>query len=246
MSYSLRRSLGDASDINVGRRAFIDPVLSSASLEAAKIMEDMVRVPRGSRRGEMISRAERLGAGLGYDVATKFDEMRSRGIAVDKAIFDALRLSIANRRMSESLSRVKAAISASQQSGTSGLGQLNIPGINLSPNDRRAACTAAGATTMVGGVAQVVPVYGTIVGGILQLGSQIAGQALDCGKEEREAAATLAASQAREAQARAEAAAAQAAAQAAIEARQRSSTKKKVLIAVGALGIAGVAYWALT
>jgi len=239
MSYRVHSALGAAADISVGKRASSDLILATASLDAAKIMEGMAVVARDQRRSEMMSRAEKIAPGLGRQVAAKFDEMRSAGVPADKAVFDSLRLSIANRRMDDSLARVKQAIAASS-TATSGLGQF--PSINLSANDRRAACTAAGATTMVGGVAQVVPVYGQIVGGILQLGSQVAGQALDCGREQREADAAAAEAQAREAEARARAAAAQAAA---ADLRRRSMGRK-VLFAVGAVGAAGLVYWALS
>jgi hypothetical protein len=236
MSYRLH-SLGEASDVSVGRRAFSDPILARASLDAAKIMERMARVPRSDRRSEMARQAESMGRGLGRESMVKLDEMMSGGVSADKAIFNALRLTIANRRMDESLARVKDAIAASSRGG---LGQF--PSINLSPSDRVAACTAAGAGATVGGVVGTIPVYGQIVGGILQLGSQIAGQAIDCSREQREAAAATAAAQAREAEARAQAAAIQAQ----IEDRRRRSTRNKVLFAVGAVAAAGVVYWALS
>jgi hypothetical protein len=101
-----------------------------------------------------------------------------------------------------------------------------------------AACTAAGATSVVGGAAQVVPVYGQIIGGVLSIGSGIASQALDCGREEREAQSRLAASQAAEAQARIQRAQALAQAE---EIAVRNRRKRQLIVGGAILGTVALA-----
>lgn len=198
MSYSVRGTLGDAPSVLVGARAYSDPVLAQASLEAAKVVEKLAAAAPSSRRVLLLSEAERRGPGLGRVVAAELDRQIRLGVSADKAVFDALRTAFANRRMNAALDR--AAVYAASREGWSALVDSSLG--QLSPNDRVAACTAAGATATAGGVTQVIPVYGQIIGGVLSIGSGIASQALDCGREEREAQARLAATQAAEAQAR--------------------------------------------
>lgn len=140
----------------------------------------------------------------------------ARGIAPSQEAFDSLRLELANRRMDDAIAQL--------QRGTGGLGQI-------APNDRAIGCQVSGAVTTAGGIASIVPVYGTIIGGILGIGGQIAGGALDCTREQREAAQRLAAAQALEAQRQLEAAAALATTSAA----SRQARIKTVAIGGGVL-----------
>lgn len=234
MSYSVRNTLGDAPSVSVGSRAYSDPVLAQSSLEAAKVVEKLAAASPSSRRVLLLSEAERRGPGLGRAVAAELDRQLRRGVAADKAVFDALRTSFANRRMNAAIDR--AAVYAASREGWSALVDSSLG--QLSPNDRAAACTAAGATATAGGVTQVIPVYGQIVGGVLSIGSGIAAQALDCGREEREAQARLAATQAAEAQARIQRA--QALAQA-DEIAARGRRRRQVIVGGAILGTVALA-----
>lgn len=234
MSYSVSSTLGDAAAVSVGARAYSDPVLASASLEAAKVVEKLAAVAPSRRRALMLSEAEKRGAGLARQVESELSRQLRRGIAADVAVFDALRTSFANRRMNTALDR--AAVYAASREGWSALVDSSLG--QLSPNDRVAACTAAGATATVGGVTQVIPVYGQIIGGVLSIGSGIAAQALDCGREEREAQGRLAASQAAEAQARIQRAQALAQAE---EIAARSQRRRQLIVGGAILGTVALA-----
>ncbi len=234
MSYSVRSTLGDAPSVLVGARAYSDPVLAQASLEAAKVVEKLAAAAPSSRRALLLSEAERRGPGLGRVVAAELDRQIRRGVSADKAVFDALRTAFANRRMNAALDR--AAVYAASREGWSALVDSSLG--QLSPNDRVAACTAAGATATAGGVTQVIPVYGQIIGGVLSIGSGIASQALDCGREEREAQARLAATQAAEAQARIQRAQALAQAE---EIAARGRRRRQVIVGGAILGTVALA-----
>lgn len=237
MSYSVRaRSLGDTATVEVGQRAYSDPVLARASLLAAKVIEKVAVAPEARRLEVMVSEVEKLGSGLGRQARSALRRQLRKGVPPDRALFDSIRVTLANRQMNEAVDR--ASVYAASRVGWSALVDSALG--QLSPNDRMAACTATGATATVGGVAQVIPVYGTIVGGILQIGSGIASSALDCGREQREAQARLgqarAAQEAAEAQARLERAQLLAMSQEMSARRQR----KRMLI-VGGLVLGSVA-----
>lgn len=231
MSYRVRGALGETPTVEVGARAFSDPVLARASLLAAKVVEKMAVASPPERLAVMFTEVERLGPGLGRQTRAELRRLLRKGVQPDRAVFDAIRVSLANRRVTEAVDR--ASVYAASRAGWSALIDSALG--QLSPNDRVAACTAAGATATVGGVAQVIPVYGQIAGGVLSIGSMIAGQALDCGRDQREAEARLAqsraAQEAAEAQARLERAQVLALSQ---QAAQRS-TRKRQLIAGGVI-----------
>ena len=220
--------------MRVGARAFADPVLAEASLEASKVIERLASVPPVRRRLLLLEEAEKRGLGLGRQVDAELRRQLAKGVEPDRAVFDALRVSFANRRMNEALDR--AAIYAASRVGWSAVEDSALG--QLSPNDRVAACTATGATATVGGVTSVIPVYGQIIGGVLSIGSGIASQALDCGREEREAQARQAALQAAEAQARIQRA--QALAQA-DEIAARNRRRRQIVVGGAILGTVAVA-----
>ena len=234
MSYSVRTTLGDASAVSVGARAYSDPVLSQASLEAAKVEEKLASVKPLRRKALLLSEAEKRGLGLAKEVEAELRRQVRRGVDPDRAVFDALRVTFANRRMNEAMDR--AAVYAASREGWSAVVDSALG--QLSPSDRVAACTAAGATSVVGGAAQVVPVYGQIIGGVLSIGSGIASQALDCGREEREAQSRLAATQAAEAQARIQRAQALAQAE---EIAVRNRRKRQLIVGGAILGTVALA-----
>ncbi len=204
MSYSVRALGDEAPTVTVGARAYSDPVLARASLLAAKVIEKIAVAPEAERLLVMVSEVDKIGPGLGRQARSELRRQLRKGVPADRALFDSIRVTLANRRLNEAVDR--ASVYAASRVGWSALIDSALG--QLSPNDRAAACTASGATATVGGVAQVIPVYGTIVGGILQIGSGIAASALDCGREQREAQGRLerarAAQEAAEAQARLE------------------------------------------
>lgn len=186
MSYaSAVRSLG------VGKRAFADPVLARASLDASSVMLAMAKSPAAKRLPLMEASLDRLGVQPGPVVA----EMK-RGLVPganpDQVTFDAMRLAIANTRLDHSLENIRHDIVS--RGGWDSLVDAGLG--DLSANDRATGCMITGGANVVGGVASVVPGYGTLIGGIIGIGSSIAGQQLDCGKEARDAATAAAQAQA--------------------------------------------------
>lgn len=198
MSYSGQNALGAAPSVDVGRRATRDPILATASLDAAKIMTTMAQSPAERRLVVMNRELDKLGQGLATAAGREMKAAMERGVSADQAAFDGMRMAIANRRMDRKMDEVRHMFA--QQHGWDALLDTGLG--DIAPNDRQAGCVAAATGSTVGGALQVIPVYGTIIGGVLGIGGAIAGQALDCSRETREA-------QQRAAQAQATAAAAE-------------------------------------
>jgi hypothetical protein len=235
MSYA-STGLGQTA-VRVGAAAQGDLVLANASLVASKIMLGAAKKPARVRAAFIANKLNAMHPGLARSVATSRRRLVAQGKGSDQAAFDAMRLAIANMNMAAGIDSLR--VSAAKEHGAeafSGLGQM-------APNDRATACTVSAGAQVVGGIASVIPVYGTIVGGIIGIGSSIAGGALDCTREQREAASAAA-------QAQANLAAAQQAAAAQNEitsaARRRARTRVYV-IGGGALVVAlGIGYLLLS
>jgi hypothetical protein len=224
--------------VRVGAAARKDAVLSQASLTASDIILGASRKPLAVRQRYVENRLNGLKQGLAGEAARERRRLVARGVNRDQATFDAMRLTIANATMDEGIEQLaeKAARGRVGAESFAGLGEL-------SPNDRAIGCTIAGGGAVAGGVANIVPVYGQIVGAVLGIGSAIAGGAMDCGREQREAQA-----QAAQAQANLQAAQQQAMfmQQQAAEA-QRQRRLKMYLIGGGAVVVLlGVGYYALS
>ncbi len=187
MTYSTQRSLGGLAPVGVGTRAFSDPVLAKASLDASSIMLSMAKSAPERRLPLMQERLEWLGVGPGPVIAEMKRGFRP-GANPDQVTFDALRLAIANARLDNGLDSIRQ--QAASRSGWDTLVDVGLGA--MSANDRATGCMITSGAQTVGGIAQVVPVYGQIVGLVAGIGSMVAGQALDCGKEARDAAAAAA------------------------------------------------------
>lgn len=223
--------------IRLGDRAHVDPVLAEASRIAAQIVLAMARVEPSDRLKTMWRALDALGPGISSEAVTRMRALIAQGRGRDQAVFDAMRLAIANHRMDRGLREIRHALTAIRiQRGAdayeAGLG-------DIAPSDRAAACTAASIGGTVGGALQVIPVFGTIVGGVLGIAGGIAGGALDCGREQREAAQRVAQTEA------AAAAALLQQAQAAEAARQ-ARTRQYLMIGGGAVLLGGIAYLVLS
>jgi len=235
MSYASTGS-GQAA-VRVGSAAQSDLVLANASLIASKIMLGAAKKPARIRAAFIANKLDAMRPGLAREVATSRRRLVAQGKAPDQAAFDAMRLAIANMNMAAGIDSLR--VSAAKEHGAeafSGLGQM-------APNDRATACTVSAGAQVVGGIASIVPVYGTIIGGIISIGSSIAGGALDCTREQREAAAAAA-----QAQGNLVAAQQAAAAQAAAQAEATSGSRRRVyIIGGGALVVAlGIGYLLLS
>lgn len=209
-------------------------MLASASLAASKIMLAATQKPAAVRKSFVTNKLNAVRPGLAREAAATRSRLVAEGKNPDQATFDAMRLAIANANMDEGIQSLKekAARRFGAEAFSGGLGQM-------SPNDRATGCAIASTASTVGGVASVIPVYGQIVGAIVGIGSGIAGGALDCNRESREAAAAAAAAQAN-------LVAAQQAAAARAAAAQSSSRTRLLLIGGGAIVALGAGYLLLS
>jgi hypothetical protein len=233
MSYA-STAVDEAAPVRVGSAARVDPVLAKASLVASKILLQATKKPIYLRQAFVANKLNAMRRGLDREVMASYRRMVAAGKSQDQAIFDAMRMAIADMNLSEGIESLR--LSAAKNVGAeafSGLGQL-------APNDRAIGCAIAGTAGTAGGVASVVPGYGTLIGAVFGIGSAIAGQAMDCGRETREA-------QQQAAQAQANLQAAQAAAAAAQAAAQSRARTRMYLIGGGAIiATLGIGYLLLS
>jgi hypothetical protein len=226
--------LGQLPAPRVGAAAQRDPVLASASLVASKILLQATQKPLAIRQRFVANKLDAMRLGLSREVAASYRRLVASGKTHDQALFDAMRMAIADMNLSESLQSVREKVSR----GITGAEAFNGLG-QMSPNDRAAGCAVASTAGTVGGVVSVVPGYGTLIGAVVGIGSAIAGQAMDCGAETRQA-------QQQAAQAQANLMAAQQAAAQQAAARQAAasgSRTRMILIGGGALvAVVGIGY----
>jgi len=155
----------------------------------------VARAPVADRYAVLRAKLDELQPGLWPSVTVRYaTNLKDRN--KDQAMFDAIRGTLAERVYKRGAQAVRNEVG--NKLGWDRL--LDTPLGQLSENDRAAGCTIAGGAATAGGIVSIVPVYGTIIGGLIGVGSQIAGGAMDCSREQREAQATLAATQAQQAQ----------------------------------------------
>lgn len=234
MSYT-SANLGQIPPVRVGAAARGDVVLANASLVASKILLHATQKPFPIRSRFVASRLDAMRHGLAREVVSERRRLVARGKSDDQALFDAMRLAIANVYMSEGIQSLRERASRGYfgAESFSGLGQM-------SANDRATGCAIASTAGTVGGVANIIPVYGQIVGAIVGISSGVASMAMDCSRETREAAAAAE-------QAQANLLAAQQAAAAQAAAAQGTSRTRLYLIGGGAIvAVLGVGYLLLS
>jgi len=178
--------------------------VANASVKASGIFLAMAKVPPAQRMAVMERELKALSPSYPAEVAREMKRLLDRGKSVDQAAFDAMRVAFANHHVESDLSLIRATQGAEQ--GWDALVDTALG--DISANDRQAGCTAAAAASMTGGVVSMIPVIGTIGGGVLSIGSGIASSALNCGagtqaaqQQAAQAQAQLAAAQMAQAQA---------------------------------------------
>lgn len=124
--------------VKVGELAKTDPILGGASLLASNVMLYLSRQPKAARRNLMRIKLNGLYPGMGDAAVTKLDSLAARGTPPDQALFDAVRLTIANRIFDW------AGNQAARRSGMSGLG-------DFASDAQTFACTAASTSAGAGG-----------------------------------------------------------------------------------------------
>lgn len=98
MSYALGQAPEPRSGrIKLGRGARKDPILSLSSMLASGIMREVSVVPAPDRERALRQKLNRLYPGLADKALTKAAELRRRGRNPNQAMFDGLRLALANR-----------------------------------------------------------------------------------------------------------------------------------------------------
>lgn len=90
-------SQGMPRSITVGNLARTDPLMAYASVMASSLLLQAVRQPSGQRLSWIRTEMNKAKLGMGDDVVSKYRELKRRGKATNQALFDALRLTIANR-----------------------------------------------------------------------------------------------------------------------------------------------------
>lgn len=193
MSYASARKATPDNAIAVGSKAGHDVILAEASYDASQIL---VRASR-RRQGTRLAFIRTAIRSYLPDAHDRFDVERAtllrRGWSPNQATYDAMRLVISNALAREGAMAIRAAL-ATRVSGefTEGLGGISNIG-------RKIGCGITGGVVAGGSI--VAGIYGGAAGaGAVGAGGSILGSALDCSKDEREAAQKLAEEQAAAAQ----------------------------------------------
>lgn len=96
MTYALGQAAGAGGRIQVGQLARTDPIMSASSLMASRLLVQMVRRPEPRRLDWLRAELNKAQPGLGTRVVSKIRELMRRGRAPNQAVFDGMRLTLAN------------------------------------------------------------------------------------------------------------------------------------------------------
>jgi|GEM_PF-3234284 len=140
MNYAGMGEVAASDTVKVGELAKTDPILSGASVLASNVMLYLAKRPKSERRNLLRIKLNGLYPGMGDETVAKLDQLVRRGKPVDQALFDAVRLTLANRIFDW------AGKSASG-GGMSGLGSLG----NFARDAQTFACTGASLSATSGG-----------------------------------------------------------------------------------------------
>lgn len=178
MSYA---GLGQVTgEISSGSLAKTDPFMSKASLMASNVMKSMVPIPKPARATWLRRNLNGLWPRMGDEVMVSIARITASGKARDQAIFDAIRLALANRLIEW------AGSEAAKRGGVSGLG-------DFASDARTFACTGASLSATTGGwVGAFRPGADTAIIGGATAGAGIA----NCNLESLRLQAEIAAAQA--------------------------------------------------
>jgi len=212
--------------IAVGKTAHWDPILARASYDAAQILYGASKLPKWRREQFVAQRLDALAPGLGRKSRRKRDELVASGKAPNQAIFDAMRLSIADRLAQRGIEYIQAATS-NIHGADHGLGEDNT--------GRDVGCAITGGTTAILGLIAGIYTGGAGAGAVGAGGSAVAGS-IGCNRDAIAAQAASADAQARQAQALVEAARLQAEQEQARLAQTRERNKM-LLIAGGGVAV---------
>lgn len=209
--------------ITVGKIATTDPIMSAASVVASGILLRIARAAPSRKRAVFARELNKVFPGLAEKGAVEYDRLVKEGGRTDEqALFDAIRLTVANR-FADRAEQDYLMAKASEQ-GVDALA-LAGSGLGLSMDElQQGFCIfGAGGSSLVGGYAETFT-RGAMPGGALVGASQAAGNIAGCNTAQLQA-------QAATAQAQAQAAAQIAAAQAA-----GTAARTQQILIVGGIG----------
>lgn len=150
MSYSLGQTLPAKPAVRLGTRARVDPVLSMSSMIASGIMREVAPYPPARRQVVLRRKLNTLQPGLAAEVLNKARQLKRQGESDNQALFDGLRLAIANRyaatiaKVARDMGRPLPSdgpVFPLPEDAVSGLGALGVWGNDL-------ACFLMGAGTL--------------------------------------------------------------------------------------------------
>ena len=95
MSYGLGAAPA-ADRIDVGQLVQTDPIMSASSLMASRLILQSIRQPKAARLRWLRRELNKSQPGLGTDTVSKVRELMRRGKSPNQALFDGLRLTLAN------------------------------------------------------------------------------------------------------------------------------------------------------
>lgn len=211
--------------IRVGQVAYRDPILARASLEAAQLLKSAVDRPKDIREDFVRGELRGYGPGAALKFTRKLAKLSRRGLNRNQAIFDSLRMVIADYYTQLGVEAIQAAMAQAYDADRAGLGE---------DVGRQVGCAiTGGATAIIGSI------LGVFTGGAgssaAAVGGSLIGAGLDCGHDERVAQQQIAEAQARQAQAVAEQARIQAESQERL-ARIAAESRTKQIVTVALVG----------
>jgi len=219
MSYAGLGQVSSGAPIQVGVLAQRDPVVAFSSVMASDLLKQASVRPAGKRLGWLRGELNKVEPGLGDTFVSKTRELKRRGRRPNQAVFDALRLTLANQVATGLEKRVKGGA---------------LSGLGSSAEDINAVfCGITGVATAGGAIASSFS---------NPSGSAAVGQAGSAALQASGCNASALAQQARIAEANAAQAQAQAMALAQAQAQTQDNTMTYVAIGGGVLllGLVGV------
>lgn len=207
--------------ITVGKIAATDPIMSAASVIASGILLRIARATPSRKRAVFAREMNKVFPGLADTGAAEYDKLVKEGGRTDEqALFDAIRLTVANRladRAEQDFLMAKAS-----QEGVDALAGVGL-GLSMSEVQQGFCIFGAGGSSLVGGYAETFT-RGAMPGGALVGASQAAGNIAGCNTAQLQAQAATAQAQA------------QAAAQIAASQAAGTAARTQQILIVGGIG----------
>jgi hypothetical protein len=150
--------------------------LAHASLEAATLVKQSMSYPPARRLRYIMSQVRARGPGLEPTARSKMNSMLRRGVGYDQAIFDSVRMTLADKAIGDGLALIQHAMRYPDEA-ISGLGSAQDVG-----------CAITGGITAVGGF--IASIFGGAGGGgAVGTGGGAISESIGCNDAARAAAA---------------------------------------------------------